>query len=390
MHMGAFSRLIFLYALLSAASGCVTSGGKDEVPIAADAAVRGIPSHIKDRPGWSQDIIRAVEAAGKVPTTERYCAVVAVIGQESGFQPDPVVRNLPQIVRKGLLEKFTPLGPLAEPAMNALLAGKPPGSDETFARQINRLRTERDLDRMFRDVAAAYREQFPGTFIISTALAKLLGKGGLADLNPVTTAGSMQVKVSFARTTRPFEDLSEEGAREKLYTRAGGVLAGTIRLLHYEADYDDIIYRFADYNAGEYAARNAAFQEMLSQLLQEPLVLDGDLLAYDKFGRQTLRETNSLQAMLRFGAMQGLSPNQIRKDARDEKDADFEDTDIWESVRSAWEEKHRREPPYARMPQLTLTSPKLQRSRSTAWFARNVKIRHDKCLAAAGQSSTAH
>lgn len=374
--------------VLSVVSGCVTPGGDDEVAIKAAAAVRGLPAKVKDREEWSRDIITAIEASGKTPTVERYCAVVAVIGQESGFQTDPVVKNLPQIVRKGLLEKLSPLGPLAEPAMAALLAGKAPGSDQSFAQRISKLRTERDLDRLFRDVAAAYRERFPGTFIVSTAMSKLLGKGGLEALNPVTTAGSMQVKVSFAKETEPFEDLNEEGVREKLYTRAGGVLAGTIRLLHYEAEYDDIIYRFADYNAGEYASRNAAFQDILSKLLKDPLVLDGDLLAYDKSGNRLDLETNSLKAMLRFGATQGLSDRRVRKDVRDEKVIDFEKTDIWQAVRTAYEEQTGKIPPYARMPELTLDSPKLQRKRSTAWFARNVKIRHNQCLAAVSSQAT--
>ena len=84
---------------------------------------------------------------------------------------------------------------------------------------------------------------------------------GIDDLNPVTTAGPMQVQVSFARG---MSGLSDAETRELLYTRFGGVRFGTARLLGYAAAYDDVLYRFADYNAGMYSSRNAAFQEQLA------------------------------------------------------------------------------------------------------------------------------
>ena len=102
---------------------------------------------LQDREGWARDVAAAVTAADRAPTEDAVCAVLAVIGQESNFQVDPVVANLPQIVRGGLLTKLHALGPLAEPAMNALLSGHAPGSTASFKSRIDSLRTEGDLDR---------------------------------------------------------------------------------------------------------------------------------------------------------------------------------------------------------------------------------------------------
>ncbi|WP_176736991.1 DUF1615 family protein [Oligoflexus tunisiensis] len=343
--------------------------------------VQRIPAHVPDRVGWADDIAFAIRAIDRELTAERVCAVIAVIEQESGYQTDPVVPNLPQIVREGLRKKFAKLGPLAEPALNTLLSGKAPGSSQTFHQRINKLRTERDLDRFFRDMANAYRERMPGPYAIASGLSLILGKGSLQNLNPVTTAGSMQVKISYARDLEDLKSMTDEQLREYLYTRMGGIRVGTARLIDYPASYDDLIYRFADFNVGMYASRNAAFQAMLSDLTGRKLALDGDLLVYDEDGEPKDIDSESLKAMLAFGEKHDVSAWTIRRDARKEKSADFEDTETWEKVREVWEAKKRRKPPYARVPDVELVSPKLARNRSTSWFANRVKQRYQSCRA---------
>lgn len=344
----------------------------------ADVA-RLLPPTVKDKDGWADDIVVAIRMTGKVPTAERACAVIAVIGQESGFKADPPVANLPKIVRDGIDEKLAPLGPLAAPARDAILAGHAPGDTRTFDARIAGLKTERDLDRFFRDVAAAYRHEMPGSFAVAQALSLLLGKGYLRELNPVTTAGSMQVKVSFAQGIGEKDGLSDDDVRELLYTRGGGVRFGTARLIGYPANYDDVIYRFADYNAGVYAARNAALQTQLADLTGLPLVPDGDLLAWDDDGEAKDVETKSLQALLRFGEVHGVGERTVRRDALKEKSIDFEETATWKAVKQAWAQKHGRAAPYARLPEVALSSPKLSRPRTTAWFAESVKRRYVEC-----------
>jgi hypothetical protein len=365
-------------------TGCVTPGadGISETTLPTLQPVdivQRIPPHVPDREGWADDIAFAIRAINKDLTAERVCAVIAVIEQESGFQTDPVVANLPQIVREGLKKKFARLGPLAEPSLDALLAGRAPGSNESFRQRINKLRTERDLDRFFRDISTTYKQSLPGPYAIASALSMILGKGSLQNLNPVTTAGSMQVKISYARELDEFKSMSDEQLREYLYTRMGGVRVGTARLIDYPASYDDIVYRFADFNVGMYASRNAAFQAQLEDLTGRELALDGDLLAYDEDGEPKDLETHSLKALLAFGEKHDLSAWTIRRDVKKEKSEDFESTDSWEAVREAWEKKKGRQPPYARIPEVELVSPKLARNRSTAWFANRVKQRYLSC-----------
>jgi len=377
--------LLLLIPLLLAIGSCITSEEDSDpealIPsVTVEQASRLIPTKVKDRKGWATDIIAALEATERKPTKDRVCVVIAVIEQESGFQVDPAVRNLPNIVKAGLLERLQKLGPLAEPALAALLTGKAPGSDVPFSKRIEQLRTEKDLDKLYRDIAAAYRNKAPGTFFVTSALSKLLGKGGFEDWNPVTTAGSMQVKISFTEKLDGFKNLNGDELREKLYTRAGGVEAGTARLFYYNASYDKQIYRFADYNVGVYSSRNAAFQSLLNDLTKQKLALDGDLLAYRANERPTGIDTHSLKAMLMFAAENDLSEHEARMAARREKTVGFEETKMWERVREVWEEQKGKKPPYAIIPTVKLASPKLAGNRTTEWFARNVDRRYQSCL----------
>lgn len=363
---------------------CVTPGadGLSEAPepqLGTVDIVQHIPPHVPDREGWADDIAFALRSLDKDITAERICAVIAVIEQESGYQTDPVVPNLPQIVREGLKKKFARLGPLAQPALDTLLSGKAPGSNETFNQRINKLRTERDLDRFFRDISATYKQSLPGTYAIASALSLILGKGSLQNLNPVTTAGSMQVKIAYAREIDELKSMSEEQLREYLYTRMGGIRVGTARLIDYPAAYDDLVYRFADFNVGMYASRNAAFQAMLKDLTGRALALDGDLLAYDEDGEVKAIETETMKALLAFGEKNDLSAWTIRRDLKKEKSEEFESTDSWERVREVWQTRKGRKPPYARVPEVELVSPKLSRTLSTSWFANRVKQRYLTC-----------
>jgi hypothetical protein len=322
--------------------------------LSVDEVAALVPPKVKDREGWADDVITAIRLTHKEPTPERVCAVLAVIEQESGFQTDPVVPNLPKIVREGLDDKLEPLGPLKGAVIGTI--------NEKYGKRIDALKTERDLDRLFREISMEMGDQL--------GPVAMLGRGTIESFNPVTTAGSMQVKVDFAKE---FIDDDEE-VRELLYTRAGGVRFGTARLIGYEASYDDITYRFADYNAGMYASRNAMFQQMLSDLTGHKLVTDGDLLAYDENGEPKDVETNSLRAMKAFAP-----DHNVLRDAKKEKSVDFEKTKLWKMVRDEWSHVKGKPAPYAKVPNVDLSSPKLSKPRTTSWFATSVKRRYDAC-----------
>ena len=371
---------IFLITALSllTTSACITpplpKGG-----LTASSIEPLIRSDVANPKPWAIAVEKGIRSSYKVPNAERACAVIAVIEQESGYKVDPQVPNLPKVVRQALLDRLSILGPLKERALKAILSGKAPGENRTFNERIKSLKTERDLDLFFRDLAAAYKDRFPGPFVIASALGRVFGKGWLQAYNPVTTAGSMQVSVDYTKTLQAFGDLEDHEVRDRLYTIDGGVLAGTIRLIEFEASYKDLLYRFADYNAGFYTSRNAAFQKLLTDLSGKPLALDGDLLAYDNDGDPSPTDSATLTAALSLRASLDLSERSIRRDFLQEKERDFEETSTWRRARQKWQERFGAEPQYALMPKVTLDSPKITGNKTTDWFAKNTKRRYWAC-----------
>jgi hypothetical protein len=383
------SKLVAL-GCLCLLSACATTRRPPEVTqpsfprVTPERAAQLIPDKVPERLRWAQDVLAALEANGLPPAPQPVCAVLAVIEQESGFKADPPVAGLARIARKELEERAGKLGPLGPLALKTLLESRPKGSKQTFDERLERVRTERDMDRLFRDLLAYYEQEFPTAFATADLMGGLFSSR-LEDMNPVTTAGSMQVAVRFAVELerakggeRPTEDI-----REELYTRKGGVYYGTARLLGYEAGYSEPLYRFADYNAGFYASRNAALQEQLSQLTGHSLALDGDMLIYDKQGRPVDKDSRTMQAWLAFRRAYApdVSERELRRDLEKEKALDFESTDTYRALRRAYERQTGQSPAYARLPDVELNSPKMSQSRSTAWFARSVDKRYQRCLA---------
>jgi hypothetical protein len=343
-----------------------------------------IDPHVKGRQEWGQavaDALRGNDLPGDPPSV---CAVLAIVAQESGFQEDPVVPGLARLVESRLERYRSKLGPLGKPLFARLLDGKVPPDPRTFAERLQKVRTERDLDRVFRDLLVYYQSSHGLAYEAATLAGKLFDLGSLAELNPITTAGPMQVSVRFAEDWAREHHADVAGVREALYTRTGGVYYGTARLFAHRANYPKMIFRFADYNAGVYTSRNAAVQSQVARLTERKLALDGDLLRYDKDGKPSDEDSQSLAALLAFREARApeLSEDRLRADLQTEKTYAFEATATWRAVKGAYLGRFGA-PDYAILPDVVLESPKMTRKLSTAWFAQSVDRRYQACLSAA-------
>lgn len=349
---------------------------RDLAPLRVSQLVRG---DVQDKEGWGADVHRALVQAGQPVTKDTACQVLAVIEQESGYEADPVVPNLGRVVKGEVDAVFDRLGPAAAPIRRALLDHVADGASGTFEHRLARVRTEQDADRLYREIVAFHLDRYPS---VARAM-RLLAPDFVEDHNPITTAGSMQVSVGWAIERGGSRGLDAAMVRDALYTRRGGVEYGTARLFTHDAPYTDPRHRFADYNAGVWASRNAAVQALASNLTGIDIALDGDILRYDSDGEPSTEVSNTVKVLLAVAAAHPdrLSDRQVRSDAKLEKTAAFDDTRTVRVVREAWSAKHDRAWPYAWMPIVTLDSPKMKSGRTTQWFADNVKRRYDACLA---------
>lgn len=357
--------------LLLALLGCRQPVEPTGIP--ADAIAAWVRPGTEDAGAWGAAVHAALLAADRVPNESNVCQVLAVIEQESGYEPDPRVPGLAAIAQEEIESRAQEkLGFLGDDAVGLLLDVKAEGAELTFRERLARVRTERDLDEVFRDLVAHHRERAPAIGAALDWVAPRLVERS----NPVSTAGSMQVKVGWAQDHPISRGLERTAVRESMYTLEGGVLYGTLRLFDHEADYDAPIYRFADFNAGQYASRNAAFQAQVAALTGREVATDGDLLAWSARGRPRWNPNGQTAgALLAFG----LPEADVKRDLKKEKSRAFERTQTWHAVREAYREAHG-EPAYAQVPAVTLDSPKLSGQWTTATFANRVERRYNGCM----------
>ena len=199
----------------------------------------------------------------------------------------------------------------------------------------------------------------------------------------------MQVSIAFAEAhaaAKPYPYPLTGNIRHEVFTRRGGMYFGIAHLLDYPAPYDRQLYRFADFNAGRYASRNAAFQNAVTQVSGVPLVLDGDLLRYD--GEQPLKEPGSTELAARTLARRlELSDADIRRDLELGKVERFEQTRLYARVFALADRLGSNRIPRAVMPQIDLQSPKITRKLTTEWFANRVDGRYRACLSRYGNAT---
>lgn len=348
----------------------------------AVALARRIVPKGKGAAGWGADVFGALKRNGIRTTRSNVCAVMAVIEQESTYTANPEVKGLGKMAEKEIAARLSglPLPTAAVQGVNWFLASKP-SREKSYLRLIRAAKTERDLELVFRNMAFFLFREYASTRLLNTsALARRVD-----GVNPVSTLGSMQVSIAYVIAEvekakgRRLGLAAIWALRDELYTRAGGINYGTRMLLGYHAGYGSRIHVFADYNAGRYASRNAAFQHMVAKLSGERLALDGDLLIYR--GGEAAPAASATEQALRSLKL-GLADSALRADLERGKSYGFRHTETYGRVSRAYAEKTGKAPPYAMIPQIRLESPKLSKHMTTEVFARAVMRRHERCMTA--------
>jgi hypothetical protein len=331
-------------------------------------AARFIPENVADRIGWAGDIFRAFAALHIAPTPENFCTAIAVIEQESTFRADPAVPGLGGIARKEIETRRERYG-IPKLLLDAALEKKS-RNGRSYKARIDSLRTEREMSNLFEDMIS----ELP------------YGQTLFNRFNPVRTGGPMQVSVEFAEgqvRTAPYPYGPVDSVRHEVFSRRGGLYFGIAYLLDYPAPYADPLYRFADFNAGRYSARNAAFQNAVIKIGRRQLSLDGDLLNYSLLNAATGEPSETQRALEAVAARLHMNSTEIRRDLSLEKSAGFQDTMLYRKVFTLADQANGSRLPRAMAPQIDLKSPKIKRHLTTDWFAQRVTGRYKTCLSRA-------
>jgi hypothetical protein len=349
-------------ALAALLTGCASERAAAPSISESDARAlirQALPGSVSDSNGWVEDIYTGFTTQGLQPTHENICAVVAVIEQESGFHVNPVVPGLPAIAWKEIRTRAEHSGVPWLLVHGALELKSPTGL--SYGDRIDRAKTEKDLSDIYED------------FIGSVPLGRTL----FEDHNPIRTRGPMQVNVAFlkrAEAARNYPYPVKSTMADELFSRRGSVYFGIAHLLGYPAPYPGNLFRFADYNAGQYASRNAAFQSAVSAASGIALTPDGALLPRNGDLGATESAVRVLEARL------GIEADSIHSALEEGNSAEFERTSVYKRVFALAEQTQRHPMPRALVPRIKLQSPKLSRTLTTDWYAHRVDGRFQQCL----------
>jgi hypothetical protein len=341
--------------LAACTSSRVTEPPVDPDVVRADISKR-LPASAKNREGWAIDIFAAFEALSIKPTPQNICAAIAVTEQESTFQVNPPVPQLPEIARREIDARAARYNIPRMVVTAALNLRSSNGA--TYTERLENVQTEQELSDIFAD------------FIGMVPLGERL----FGDFNPVRTGGPMQVSIAFAEEharEKRYPYPVSRTVRDEVFTRRGGMYFGIAHLLDYPASYPEMLFRFADFNAGHYASRNAAFQNAVSKVARKPLALDGDLLIHG-----SSEPSRTELAIRSIAARLDLDDTDIRRDLELGRAQEFEDTRLYKGVFALAGAA-----PRAMIPNIRLKSPKIKRKLTTEWFATRVDGRYKRCLA---------
>jgi hypothetical protein len=373
-------RTIALFTLFTSATPAFA---QDSAAVSITAkAINAAENGVKDPKGWAADLHAALAENGFPESKENICATIAIIDQESGFVANPAVPGLGRLAENAIREKLSGYPIIGLQVIDYL--ERTPSTGNSFMQRIRSSRTERDLDLAYRGMVAHAGERAS----IGVALNSGLLNSVIEERNEISTIGSMQVSVEFALETERGKRWTHMtlkdvyAVRDALYTRKGGMIYGTRLLLGYETGYDKKVYRFADYNAGRYASRNAAFQLVVSELSGIALSRDGDLLSYR--GSRPTKDVSKSEGAVRKAVKSlkfNLTDADIRRDLLKEKSKDFDETSVFRLLRQAYEAKTGKAAPFAMIPEIELSSIKITRKMTTRNFAESVGRRYRRCMA---------
>lgn len=344
-------------------AGCAEKGAeplkKGEKPVDVASVVRQkMPASVKDRNQWADALAKTFESQKIAPTEANICSVLAVAQQESMYQSDPAVPGLNKIAWKEIDRRAESMHIPVFLVHTALKITSPNG--KSYSERLDTVKTEKQLSAIFDD------------FINMVPMGQTL----FGSLNPVHTGGPMQVSIAFAeKHTDGYPWKIDGTVRQEVFSLRGGLWFGTYHLLNYPANYDEPLYRFADFNAGWYASRNAAFQNAVSRASGVKLALDGDLIAYGSSEAGTTE-----RAVRKLSAKLGMSDSDIRRQLEKGDSLAFEKTELYQQVFALAERKSGKALPRAMLPGIQLESPKITRNLTTAWFAKRVDERRARCM----------
>lgn len=359
LHSFRWAAVVALLAL----AGCASQhSGQAPMPSPTQIqaqALRLLPARVADRQGWARDLQVAFTAQGIEPSQSNLCAVLAVAEQESTYQVDPPVPGLGKIAREEIDRRAAKVHVPSMLVSAALQVRSPNG--KSYSERLAGARTEKELSAIFDD------------FIGMVPMGKTLFGG----FNPVHTGGPMQVSIAFAeQRARDYPYPVDGSIRHEVFSRRGGLYFGVAHLLGYPVNYPQPLYRFADFNAGWYASRNAAFQNAVSVASGIALALDGDLIRYD-----SIMPGSTELAVRALGKSLDMRNPTIRDQLEKGNSLEFEDSKLYKRVFALAEQAQGRALPRQVLPGIELKSPKITRKLTTAWFAKRVDERYQRCMA---------
>ncbi|MFQ5899294.1 MAG: DUF1615 family protein [Candidatus Methylomirabilia bacterium] len=293
---------------------------------------------------WLEALNRAAfELRAHCDDSDFLVFVLTTIQLESGVEVNPPLGNANLGAMFVLrLQRFKDNHALAGQLLN--YSGLEQALRSKLRRDTKRgfVKREGDLVRYIeKDLRPWVQQYLEQTYYLPATLARLVAEIGLS--NPVTTLGPMQVNIMKAyhnarkrgeRVESPQamrksllapETALERGLKEGIYILQKSYRFYRKRLRLEQA----VLFSSADFNAGEFSSRNAAFQEMIARLTGRPMVLDGDLLLY-RDGVPVQRRSDTEKAVKALFPID--SPESIRKDLRLEKEAALSSTRTWRRV----------------------------------------------------------